>query len=95
MTAPCPTFGFVVALELRPELGAAPRAEFWSSWMDFLAQRGLYCSGGGGDTSEYVIGSEASQATDLDREAVQGWLAARAEVSASRVGELIDLGETV
>ena len=95
MTAPCPTFGFIVTLEFRPGTEEELRTSFWDVWIDFLEQRGLYCGGGGGDSCEYVVASDASQATDADRRAVQAWLAARSELSAWRVGELIDLGETV
>jgi uncharacterized protein YggL (DUF469 family) len=95
MTAPCPSFGFIVTLEFQPGARDLDRTRFWSAWTRLLEEHGLYCTGGGGDSTEYVIASEAAQATDLDRRAVQAWLGARPELSMWRVGELIDLGETV
>lgn len=95
MTAPCPSFGFVVAIEPRPELDEFQRTRFWDEWTELLEQRGLYCGGGGGDTHEYVVASDASQATDADREALQAWLAERPEVSRWHVGALIDLSQAV
>jgi uncharacterized protein YggL (DUF469 family) len=95
MTAPCPSFGFVVTLELRAEIGASGRAQFWEAWIDFLGSRGLYSSGGGGDTRDYVVASEATQATDADRVAILDWLGGRGEPRAYRVGELIDLSQAV
>lgn len=95
MTAPCPTFGFVVSIEYRTEFDEAARALFWDAWIEFLEQRGLYCGGGGGDTQEYVIASDASQATDSDRTAIRDWLGRRPELCGFRVGELIDLSQAV
>lgn len=95
MTAPCPTFGFVVSVTFAPASDDAARSAFWAAWNEFLEQRGLYCGGGGGDTQEYVVASEASQATNIDREAVRAWLAGRRELSDARMGELIDLSQAV
>jgi uncharacterized protein YggL (DUF469 family) len=95
MTAPCPTFGFAVMMTPRTELGSAEGDRLWDDWVAFLESRGLYCAGGGGESLEYVVASEASQATDSDRRAVEAWLGARAELRAWRVGELIDLSQAV
>ena len=95
MTAPCPSFGFIVTMEPRAHLDATARERLWADWLAFIERRGLYCAGGGGDSLEYVIASEASQATDADRAAVEAWLAARDDLRAWRVGELIDLSQAV
>ena len=95
MTAPCPSFGFIVTVELRQELGDTEHARFWNAWVAFLESRGLYCGGGGGETHEYVVASEASQATDVDRAAARSWLAVRPELRGWNVGELIDLSQAV
>jgi uncharacterized protein YggL (DUF469 family) len=97
VTAPCPTFGFVVSIDSRAELDDPTRKAFRDAWMGFLEQRGLYCGGGdlGDDTQEYVIVSDASQATDSDRTAVREWLRRRPELRAFRIGELIDLSQAL
>lgn len=95
MTAPCPSFGFIVTLTFHTHVGGAGRARFQEAWTEFLETRGLRWSGGVGVSPEYVVASEAAQATDLDRQAVEAWLADRSQLSAWRIGELIDLGEMV
>ena len=92
MTAPCPTLGFVVSMEL------ARAADGWTSladaWRSFLESRGLYCSGGvRGERLEYAVLSEAWQATEVDRASAQAWLAQRDDVKEWRVGELEDFGQ--
>ena len=93
MSAPCPTFGFTVAIELRAALSARERDQFSREWTAFLGSRGLYC--GRGDGRNHVIASEAAQAIDGDRTAVSAWLAARPELQAWRVGELIDVERAI
>lgn len=96
MTAPCPTLGFRVALELAPGLATHARDDLSRAWLALLDARGLSASGGGAaERREYVVTSEAAQATESDRDAVRGWLAAREELRAWRVGELEDLREHV
>jgi uncharacterized protein YggL (DUF469 family) len=82
-------------MELRPELGSGERDQLWDAWIAFIESRGLYCAGGGGDLREYVIASQAAQATDADRTEVRSWLGARPELRAWRVGELFDLEQAV
>jgi uncharacterized protein YggL (DUF469 family) len=95
MTAPCPNFGFVVRIARPPELADEERAAFWAAWIGFLESRGLCCTGGGGESEEYVVASDAAQATHLDREAVHAWLAGRSDVEHVCLGELIDLDQAV
>jgi uncharacterized protein YggL (DUF469 family) len=91
MTAPCPALGFRVVLESGAELDDAGHDIFLDAWIDFLENRGLYCGGGGRNRMEFVVASEASQATENDRVAARTWLASRAELRAWHVGDLEDL----
>jgi uncharacterized protein YggL (DUF469 family) len=95
MSAPCPTFGFHVVIEPAAALDAPARAELEDAWVVLLEGRGLYCGGGGNERLAYVVASEASQATENDRDAVRCWLAARPEVARWQVGELTDLDREV
>lgn len=96
MSAPCPTFGFLVVLELASPIDAGANRDLQDSWIGFLETRGLYCTGRGTVDDaraalEYVV-SEASQATETDREAAQAWLASRRELRGWHVGALEDFG---
>ncbi len=44
-----------------------------------------------GNTLHFAVSSEASQATDADRTAVEAWARARQELVAIRLGPLTDL----
>ena len=96
MTAPCPAFGFVVVMELAAAPAPDANDALRGGWAAFLESRGLSCGGGGGPARlEYVVASEAAQATDGDRAAARAWLASRPELRAWRVGELEDLHQAV
>ena len=70
--------------------------DLWTEWIMFLEGRGLHCDGGGGPARyEYVVASDAGQATEADRLATREWLAARLDLRAWHVGELEDLNQTV
>jgi len=95
MSAPCPTFGFLVVMEIADTMDAGANSELRDSWIRFLETRGLYCARGGTVDDprgklEYVVVSEASQATDADREAARAWLASRRELRAWHVAMLED-----
>ena len=97
MSAPCPTFGFLVLMELVSPSDASATRDLRDSWTAFLETRGLYCaSGGSADETraelKFVVASEASQATATDREAAHTWLASRRELRAWHVGALEDFG---
>jgi uncharacterized protein YggL (DUF469 family) len=97
MSAPCPTFGFLVVMELATTIDASAKRELRDSWIGFLETRGLTCADGGtADETraelKYVVASEASQATETDREAAQAWLASRRELRVWQVGGLEDFG---
>lgn len=90
MTAPCPVFRFYVELDL-DEMRRDEADDLWRSFMAMIEQRGLVADGGRGQQQwTYMLHSEASQATDLDRAAVEQWAASRREIEAARVGELFD-----
>ena len=95
MTAPCPTYGFVVTIAFAPECDQDTHSAFSDALIELLEAHGLYCAGGGGDTQEYVVASEATQATDADRKMVEAWLAGRRDLTRWEVGRLIDLTQAV
>jgi uncharacterized protein YggL (DUF469 family) len=97
MSAPCPTFGFLVVMELASSIEESANRELRDSWIGFLETRGLTCAGAGtADETraklKFVVTSEASQATETDREAAEAWLASRRELRAWQVGALEDFG---
>src|SRR4051812_31414008 len=76
MSAPCPTFGFLVVMELGSSIDASANRELRDSWIGFLETRGLSGTDGGTvdetrATLRFVVTSEASQATETDREAAE------------------------
>jgi uncharacterized protein YggL (DUF469 family) len=91
MSAPCPTFAFLVEIEIDPE--RAPDGEgLWRELMAFVEQRGLLADGGRGHRLwTYRIHGEGMQATNADRVALENWLTKRPEVCIVQVGELFDL----
>jgi uncharacterized protein YggL (DUF469 family) len=92
MTAPCPALGFVVVIEPIAGLGEAEREALRRAWSTLLDARGLQAHGAIRSTrSAIVVSSEASQATDDDREAVRHWLSSRHELRRTSVGEIEDL----
>lgn len=95
MSAPCPTFGFHVVIEPAAALASPARAGLEDAWVALLESRGLYCAAGGSERLAYVVASEASQATENDRDSVRSWLAARPEVARWWVGDLTDLDQAI
>jgi uncharacterized protein YggL (DUF469 family) len=95
MTGACPRFGYHVEMDIRPDVAPSARDELLDTWSGFLERRGLYCGGGGAERLQFVVASEASQATESDRAATRAWLASRREISASRVGDLEDLDQAL
>jgi len=93
VSAPCPEYGFIVTMELASSLTERERDRLRDAWEDLLASRGLVSEGHVDDEEwwELPVLSEASQATDADREAVRAWLDRRGDLRSWDVGELIDL----
>jgi hypothetical protein len=92
VSAPCPALGFVVVLELQAGLTPERLATLRVEWAAFLEARGLRARERRlGTRIELVIESEASQATQSDRAAMESWLAALLEPGSWHVGEIHDL----
>src|SRR5215216_770885 len=91
MSAPCPTFGFVVAMKLRPNAAEAERATLVDEFIDLLERHGLVTGDGKGRAREFVVSREGSQATDADRALVREWAAQQAHRAEIDVGDLVDL----
>ena len=90
MSAPCPRFGFIC--ELRSARAGADRLErARAAFESFLESRGLTLSVDHADARRYafVVTSEASQATESDRQAIGAWASARPDVLV-RVDDLMD-----
>lgn len=82
-------------MELAPTLTERERDRLRDAWEDLLVSRGLTSDAHVDDDEwwELPVLSEASQATDGDREAVRAWLDRRGDLRSWDVGELIDLSE--
>jgi uncharacterized protein YggL (DUF469 family) len=90
MSSSCPLLGFRVSMDVA---SSGARDAVRLAWTQFLAERGLSSTGGGGagERLEFLVTSEASQATELDRSAASAWLAGRAEVRTWWMGDVHDL----
>jgi uncharacterized protein YggL (DUF469 family) len=90
MSSSCPLLGFRVSMDVA---SGAARDAVRLAWTRFLAERGLSSTGGGGagERLEFLVSSEASQATELDRSAATAWLGARPELRGWWVGDVHDL----
>jgi len=92
VSAPCPALGFVVELEPVAGLSAERLTKLRDEWAAFLDERGLRGREQRvGTQLRFEVESEASQATQNDRAAVERWLSTRAEVGGCRVGDIHDL----
>lgn len=90
MSSSCPLLGFRVSIDVASN---AARDAVRLAWAQFLAERGLRSTGGGGagERLEFLVSSEASQAMELDRSAASAWLAGREAVTGWWVGDVHDL----
>lgn len=87
--AACPRFGFTV--QMQPAL-AVDAGALGAAFLALLDERGLQDLGRAEPPAlEFLVASEAGQATDADRQAVVAWLHARGEVDDFAVGPLVDL----
>ncbi|HXD47507.1 MAG TPA: 50S ribosome-binding protein YggL [Gemmatimonadaceae bacterium] len=91
MSAPCPVFGFEARAETRP-IDDEDRRELWRALeAEFLEPRGLTArSLAFGRVVSFAVTSEASQATDADRTALEAWARGRPEIIAFDIGPLLD-----
>ncbi len=91
MSAPCPTYGFLVDVRLAPDVTDTTRQELWQAFCDVADARGLVLVGPSVAGWPVMLQSEASQATDSDRQAIRGWAETRREIVRLEVGQLVDL----
>lgn len=84
--------GFVVSFQIGDQMSDEQRLALWADFTRTIEVRGLCCDAGAtGAMSSHVVRSEASQATDADREAVLDWARAHDLIFSIDVGPLIDL----
>jgi uncharacterized protein YggL (DUF469 family) len=92
MSAPCPTFGFLVHARLRDARAKADANALRESLIEVIEANGLETGGGGGErTLDYAISREGSQATHADREVVLEWASRWSGVAEIEVSDLVDL----
>jgi len=92
MSGACPILGFLVEAELDRQLSDTKAGALWDAFMKLLQQRGLEAEGiHSRHTWRYRVRSEATQATDVDRTAIQEWAATQAGIVSCRVGAVHDL----
>jgi len=90
MSAPCPTFGFVVRLRFRQVSPEANSRSVINDLMQVLDSNDLIASRSA-DGLEFVISREGSQATHADRELVLSWTERWKPIAEIDVSDLIDL----
>ena len=86
MSAPCPTFGFVVTLSIQSAQQRTVVDDFYA----LLERHGLDATKSDRSMTFTVV-REGAQATHNDREVVREWAARWAEVATISIGELVDL----
>jgi Uncharacterized protein conserved in bacteria len=95
MSAPCPVFGFLVRIEI-DAVATRRVSELHAALLNEVVEpRGLTCS----ERTDarrwaFVVRSEAGQATDADRLAVETWAQAQPEIVSVSVGTLLDFAST-
>jgi uncharacterized protein YggL (DUF469 family) len=92
MSAPCPVFGFVVELEMSEAPGSDETRYVRQAFLAQVAEaRGLVIDERRRDHRwTFLVRSEASQATDADRRAVETWAHEQGEIVAISIGPLLD-----
>jgi uncharacterized protein YggL (DUF469 family) len=92
LSAACPIFGFTLTCVLGSQLDVVGEAALTDAFLRFAASRGLVSSGGfSGTRWSMTVHSDAGQATDADRAAVEQWVASRREIASATIGPLVDL----
>ena len=92
MSAPCPVFGFVVEFEMSEALSSDQLRDVRLAFLAQVAEaRGLVIDERRRDHRwTFLVRSEASQATDADRRAVEAWAQEQRAIVAVGVGPLLD-----
>jgi uncharacterized protein YggL (DUF469 family) len=85
-------FGFVVELEMSEALSSDQTRDVSQAFLVQVAEaRGLVIDERGRDHRwTFLVRSEASQATDTDRRAVETWAHEQGEIVAISIGPLLD-----
>lgn len=85
-------FGFLVEWELAETLSSEQIRDVHLAFVrDVIEPRGLMRDEhSSGRRASFALRSEASQATDADRDAVEAWTHARSEIASARIGPLFD-----
>lgn len=91
MSAACPTFGFAVDVQFAPTVTDGERQALWESFVRLIGDRGLTVTEPLKPRWQCIVQSEASQAADADRQAVQEWAGERREIVGFAIGQLVDL----
>jgi hypothetical protein len=86
MSAPCPTFGFIVHVSPDHD-GTAVHTELAAR----LADTGLVVSSAGTRSSDLVVTRDGTQATESDRQLVIELLSPVVSADAVNVSDLVDL----
>jgi uncharacterized protein YggL (DUF469 family) len=91
MSAPCPVFGFLVSIEVGASDADRIR-ELRTAFLNEVAEpHGLtYSDRPDVRAWTFAVRSEAGQATDADRLAVETWARQRGEIMSVSVGPLLD-----
>lgn len=92
MSAPCPTYGFTVALVPRDGASADALDALRDDLAAMLAAHGLETMRGSARALEYVVVRDGSQAADADRTLVRAWAEQWTDVAEVRISEIVDLG---
>lgn len=91
MSAPCPIFGFLVECDIGTITADQMRELRAVLLREVVEPRGLtYHERSGGHDWSFVVQSDAGQATDADRQAVETWAQLRREIISVNVGPLLD-----
>jgi uncharacterized protein YggL (DUF469 family) len=91
MSAPCPVFGFLERIEISANAADRMRELQDAFLREVVEARGLtYSDRPDVHAWTFVIRSEAGQATDADRLAVETWAQRRSEITSVSVGPLLD-----
>lgn len=88
MSAPCPTFAFVVSVQSSGDASLANA--IITEFLTLLERNALAAERRG--PSEFVVRREGSQATHADRELVQEWSQRFNGGATITVGDIIELG---